>query len=61
MIGEEYIIEVHLASLLAVYEIPVGVVQGVKGKACQVHGHEIEVHPLDANLSKAYFLCRKFS
>lgn len=47
VIGEEDVVEVNLACLLVVDEIPIGVVDAVEQEAGEVHGYEVEVHALD--------------
>ena len=52
VVGEEEVIEVDLSGLVLVDEVAVGAVDGVEGEACEVHGHEVEVHALDAGLGR---------
>ena len=46
MIGEEYIVEVYLSSLLIIDKVSVGVVDAVEQEAGKVHSYEIEIHSL---------------
>lgn len=61
VVGEEEVIEVDLAGLVVAYEVAVAVVNGIEGESGEVHGHEIEVHALDADCSGRYLLRLKFS
>lgn len=54
MIGKDDIVEVDLASLIAIDEIPIGIVQRIEDKTSEVHGHEIEVHAFNTTLILAY-------
>ena len=48
MIGEQEVIEIDLPCLILTYEIAVCAIDGVEREASDVHGHEVEVHTLDA-------------
>lgn len=48
VVGEEEVVEVDLSGLVGADEVAVGAVDGVEGEAGEVHGHEVEVHALDA-------------
>lgn len=52
VIGEQQVVEVDLSGLVLVDEVAVGAVDGVEGEACEVHGHEVEVHAFDAGLGR---------
>lgn len=48
VVGEEQVVKVDLPGLVGVDEVAVGAVDGVEGESGEVHGHEVEVHSLDA-------------
>ena len=60
VVGEEDVVEVDFACLIVADEVAVGVVEGVEGESGQIHGHEIEVHALDACFNGGYLFLLKF-
>lgn len=47
VVCKEDIIKIDFACLFIADKIPVGVIDTVEQEACEIHGHEIEVHALD--------------
>lgn len=46
-----------MSSLLCIDEIAIGGINGIEGKTCEVHCHEIKVHALDTTYDMEGTFC----